>query len=77
MACRCFTHSTETILWARKIKNNGVKGKHTFNYKTMKEENGNKQMKDVWNFEDDGMIWKLSTTPKSEKNMAHIRLKSL
>ncbi len=67
LACRCFTHSTETILWARKIKNNGVKGKHTFNYKTMKEENGNKQMKDVWNFEDDGMIWKLSTTPKSEK----------
>jgi site-specific DNA-methyltransferase (adenine-specific) len=45
LACRCFTHSTETILWARK---NDKKSKHTFNYQTMKEENGGKQMKDVW-----------------------------
>ena len=50
IACRAFTHSTETILWARKIKENGKKGKHLFNYKTCKEINGGKQMKDVWEF---------------------------
>lgn len=43
LACRCFTHSTETILWAKKIK-----GKHFFNYQLMKDSNGGKQMKDVW-----------------------------
>lgn len=45
MSCRYFTHSTETILWARKeCKNNS----HFYNYKLMKEINDNKQMKDVW-----------------------------
>ena len=46
LACRCFTHSTETILWARK---EGKKCRHFFNYQLMKEEDGGKQMKDVWN----------------------------
>ena len=45
LACRCFTHSTETILWARK---NDKKSRHFFNYQKMKEMNGGKQMKDVW-----------------------------
>ena len=45
LACRCFTHSTETILWAQKADK---KSKHLFNYEVMKEENGGKQMKDVW-----------------------------
>lgn len=45
LACRCFTHSTETILWAKK---NSKKAKHFFNYALMKKENNNKQMKDVW-----------------------------
>ena len=55
LACRCFTHSTETILWAKKdIKN----AKHTFNYDVMKQLNGGKQMKDVW----EGPL-----LPKSEK----------
>jgi site-specific DNA-methyltransferase (adenine-specific) len=45
ISCRAFTHSTETIIWAKK---NGCK--HLFNYKTMKEINGGKQMKDVWEF---------------------------
>lgn len=49
LACRSFTHSTETILWARKISN-GKKGRHTFNYQLMKAENNGKQMKDVWTF---------------------------
>lgn len=47
LACRCFTHSTETIIWARKM-NGKKKGKHFFNYPLMKEINGGKQMKDVW-----------------------------
>ena len=45
LGCRVFTHSTETILWAKKdLKNN----RHTFNYKLMKQMNKGKQMKDVW-----------------------------
>ena len=45
LACRCFTHSTETILWAQK---NDKKTKHFFNYQLMKDKNNGKQMKDVW-----------------------------
>ena len=45
LACKCFTHSTETILWAQKADK---KANHFFNYKLMKEHNGGKQMKDVW-----------------------------
>ena len=48
LACRCFTNSTETIIWARKIDKKGNKGKHYFNYELMKEINDGKQMKDVW-----------------------------
>lgn len=44
LSCRYFTHSTETIIWAKQSK----KAKHTFNYDLMKIENGGKQMKDVW-----------------------------
>jgi site-specific DNA-methyltransferase (adenine-specific) len=46
LAGRYFTHSTETLLWARKHE----KAKHKFNYDIMKVENGGKQMKDVWTF---------------------------
>lgn len=45
LGCRNFTHSTETLLWAKK---KSKKSKHTFNYDLMKEFNGGKQMKDVW-----------------------------
>ncbi len=48
LGCRCFTNSTETILWARKQLTPKKKGKHTFNYQLMKEVNGGKQMKDAW-----------------------------
>ena len=44
LACRYFTHSTETIIWAAK----NLKSKHKFNYELMKEINNDKQMKDVW-----------------------------
>lgn len=55
LGCRCFTHSTETILWAKK---NNKKAKHIYNYSLMKEQNGGKQMKDVWS----GCV-----TPQKEK----------
>ncbi|WP_022761915.1 DNA-methyltransferase [Butyrivibrio sp. AD3002] len=55
LACRCFTHSTETVLWAQK---DDKKAHHLFNYQYMKDKNGGKQMKDVWT----GPL-----TPKSEK----------
>lgn len=45
ISCRAFVHSTETILWAKKDLK---KAKHKFNYSTMRELNGGKQMKDVW-----------------------------
>lgn len=41
-----FVNSQETLLWVVKSK----KAKYTFNYKTMKFINGNKQMKSVWKF---------------------------
>ena len=46
LACRYFTHSTETLIWAAKNE----KSKHAFDYQLMKEINGGKQMKDVWKF---------------------------
>jgi len=44
LACRYFTHSTETLLWTAKNE----KSRHVFHYDDMKRANGNKQMKDVW-----------------------------
>lgn len=55
IACRAFTHSTESILWAKK---DDKKSKYLFNYELMKEINGGKQMKDVW---------EISMTKPSEK----------
>ncbi len=49
LGCRCFAHSTETILWATKAPK-GSKHKYTFHYQEMKAENGGKQMKTVWRF---------------------------
>lgn len=45
-SCRCFTHSTEFIIWARKERGKA----HFYNYSLMKALNDNKQMKDVWTF---------------------------
>lgn len=44
LTCRCFTHSTETILWAAK----NHQSKHYFDYKEMKRINGDRQMKTMW-----------------------------
>jgi site-specific DNA-methyltransferase (adenine-specific) len=57
LGCRCFTHSTEMLLWATKAKK-GSKHRYTFNYAAMKAENGGKQMKNVW---------RLSSPAKEEK----------
>ena len=45
LSCRYFTHGTETVIWAARDD----KAKHTFNYALMKEHNGGKQMKNLWN----------------------------
>jgi len=50
LACRYFTHATETILWAAK----SVKSKHTFNYPLMKEQNEGKQMQSLWHIQPPG-----------------------
>jgi len=44
LSCRYFTHSTETVIWAAKNKDS----RHYFNYSLMKEINGGKQMKSLW-----------------------------
>ncbi|MFC1755731.1 DNA-methyltransferase [Thermoproteota archaeon] len=44
LSCRYFTHSTETVIWAAKNK----QSRHRFNYPLMKEMNGGKQMKSLW-----------------------------
>ncbi|MQS52722.1 DNA-methyltransferase [Companilactobacillus mishanensis] len=54
---RMFTHSTETILWAKKKD-----GKQVFNYDRMREINDHKQMKDVWT---------TATINKSEKRFGN------
>ena len=53
LSCRYFTHSTETIVWAAK----NSRARHTFNYALMKQFNGGRQMKDVWQI----------TSPKKEE----------
>lgn len=44
LSCRYFTHSTETILWAAR----DARSRHHFDYRTMKLENGGKQMQSLW-----------------------------
>lgn len=46
LSCRTFTHSTETIIWAKPKK----KTRYIFNYDDMVVENDYVQMKDVWSF---------------------------
>lgn len=45
ISCRFFVHSTETILWAKKDLK---KTKYKFNYDLMREFNGGKKAKNVW-----------------------------
>jgi len=59
LACRCFAHAHETIIWAKKDKN----AKHIFNYKEMKK------WDDKFGPEDRQMrsIWNIPLTPMKEK----------
>jgi site-specific DNA-methyltransferase (adenine-specific) len=57
LGCRCFTHSTEVLLWATKAKKGGA-DRYTFNYEAMRALNGGKQMKNVW---------RMSPPPSNEK----------
>jgi site-specific DNA-methyltransferase (adenine-specific) len=47
LGCRCFTHSTEMILWASKSAK-GSADRYVFNYDDMKQRNDGRQMKNVW-----------------------------
>lgn len=44
LSCRYFTHGTETLVWAARDE----RSRHTFNYATMRERNGGKQMQSLW-----------------------------
>jgi len=50
LSCRYFTHATETVIWARR----DPKARHTFNYKEMKRENGDRQMQSLWHIKPPG-----------------------
>ncbi len=71
LACRMFTHSTELLLWASPMK--GKPLPHRFNYKAMKQENGGKQMRDLWAITEqpvpggEQVIWPLPTPGPREK----------
>ena len=73
LGCRCFAHSTETLLWATKAPK-GSKHKYTFNYQEMKAENGGKQMKTVWKFPAAGRDEKVHGKHPTQKPMALIEL---
>ncbi|APB33459.1 DNA methylase N-4/N-6 [Gloeomargarita lithophora Alchichica-D10] len=68
LGCRCFTHATELILWATKARRG--KEHYTFNYKEMKAENGDKQMKNVWRISAPGKDEKLYGKHPTQKPVA-------
>jgi len=47
LACRYFTHSTESIIWAAP----SPQSRHYFDYHAMKDENGGKQMQSIWSIQ--------------------------
>lgn len=57
LSCRFFTHSTETILWAKK----NPKAKHKFNYQAMRKINDPAVDKQMLS------LWKIMPPRKSEK----------
>ncbi len=75
-----FTNANETLLWCAKDKN----ARYTFNYKTMKQLNGGKQMRSVWNLgicignerlkDENGQ--KIHSTQKPEQLLAYVILSS-
>ena len=69
---RCFTHSTETILWATKAPK-GSKHRHIFNYDAMREENGGLQMKTVWKMPPPGRDEKVHGKHPTQKPVSLIK----
>jgi site-specific DNA-methyltransferase (adenine-specific) len=67
ISARAFTHSTETVIWARKQLTPTKKGKHYFAYDEMKKYNNGKQLKDFWDLNDTNVVFESGTTPKREK----------
>ena len=66
LSCRFFTHSTETLLWAKKNK----KAKHTFHYDVMKAQNADKQMKCVWQIAPPNKVEKVFGKHPTQKPLA-------
>ena len=71
LGCRCFTHSTETILWATKAAR-GSHHRHVFNYAAMKLANDGRQMKNVWRFPAPGADEKRHGRHPTQKPLALI-----
>lgn len=71
LGCRCFTHSTETILWATKAAR-GSRHRHVFNYAAMKQANDGRQMKNVWRFAAPGAEEKRHGRHPTQKPLALI-----
>jgi len=71
LGCRCFTHATEMLLWATKAAK-GSSDRYTFNYQEMKRRNGNKQMKNVWQFKAPGSNEKRHGKHPTQKPLALI-----
>ncbi len=71
LACRFFTHSTEILLWASPQRQKPLP--HRFNYKEMKQQNGGKQMRDLWEIAErpqpggDQVVWSIPTPGPREK----------
>lgn len=71
LGCRCFTHSTELLLWATKAPK-GSRERYTFNYDDMKRLNGGRQMKNVWRFTAPGADEKVHGRHPTQKPLALI-----
>jgi site-specific DNA-methyltransferase (adenine-specific) len=71
LGCRCFTHSTEMILWATKAPR-GSRHRHVFNYDEMKRANDGRQMKNVWRFAAPGAEEKRHGRHPTQKPLALI-----
>jgi site-specific DNA-methyltransferase (adenine-specific) len=71
LGCRCFTHSTEMLLWATKARK-GTRDRHKFNYEAMKAENSGKQMKNVWRFATPSAAEKIHGKHPTQKPVALI-----
>lgn len=66
LACRYFTHSTETVIWAARDR----KSRYHFNYAGMRQENGGKQMKTVWRIQAPGQAEKQHGRHPTQKPIA-------